>query len=255
LPQSLWQRIETVAARVRDRPVWFTSSWGATETAPAVTSVHWGIDRAGCIGAPLPGVTLKFTPSGDKLEMRVRGPNVFPGYRNAPELTAQAFDEDGYYRIGDAGRLVAGADPSQGVAFDGRVAEDFKLMSGTWVSVGTLRVRAVAALSPLAADVVVAGHDREEVGLLVFPSPAAKALGPTERAEQVRTALATLRAEGGGSSQSPTRALLLAEPPNADAGEITDKGYLNQRAVLARRADQVAALYSETPSSEVVRIT
>jgi feruloyl-CoA synthase len=255
LPQSLWQRIETVAARVRDRPVWFTSSWGATETAPAVTSVHWGIDRAGCIGAPLPGVTLKFTPSGDKLEMRVRGPNVFPGYRNAPELTAQAFDEDGYYRIGDAGRLVAGADPSQGVAFDGRVAEDFKLMSGTWVSVGTLRVRAVAALSPLAADVVVAGHDREEVGLLVFPSPAAKALGPNERAEQVRTALATLRAEGGGSSQSPTRALLLAEPPNADAGEITDKGYLNQRAVLARRADQVAALYSETPSSEVVRIT
>ncbi|MFZ5547114.1 MAG: feruloyl-CoA synthase [Pseudomonadota bacterium] len=254
LPQSLWQRIEAVAARVRERPIWFTSSWGATETSPAVTSVHWAIDRAGCIGAPLPGVDLKFIPSGDKLEMRVRGPNVFSGYRHAPELSAQAFDDEGYYRIGDAGRLVDPADPSQGVAFDGRVAEDFKLMSGTWVSVGTLRVRAVAALSPLAADVVVTGHDREEVGLLVFPSPAAKALDANERANQVRAALAALRAEGGGSSQSPTRALLLVEPPNADAGEITDKGYINQRAVLARRAEQVLALYSEAPHPDLIRL-
>jgi len=254
LPQSLWQRIEAVAGRVRERPIWFTSSWGATETAPAVTSVHWAIDRAGCIGAPLPGVELKFTPSGDKLEMRVRGPNVFAGYRNAAELSAKAFDEDGYYLIGDAGKLVDADDPSQGVAFDGRVAEDFKLMSGTWVSVGTLRVRAVAALSPLAADVVVTGHDREEVGLLVFPSAAARAIDATERADKVRAALLTLRADGGGSSQAPARALLLNEPPNADAGEITDKGYVNQRAVLARRADQVLALYSDRPSIEVIRI-
>jgi feruloyl-CoA synthase len=254
LPQSLWQRIEAVAGRVRERPIWFTSSWGATETAPAVTSVHWAIDRAGCIGAPLPGVELKFTPSGDKLELRVRGPNVFPGYRDAPELTAKAFDEDGYYLIGDAGKLVDANDPSQGVAFDGRVAEDFKLMSGTWVSVGILRVRAVAALSPLAADVVVTGHDREEVGLLVFPSPTAKAMDATERADKVRAALLTLRADGGGSSQAPARALLLTEPPNADAGEITDKGYVNQRAVLARRAEQVLALYSDRLSPEVIRI-
>ncbi len=254
LPQSLWQRIEGVARRVRDRPIWFTSSWGATETSPAITSVHWSIDRAGCIGAPLPGAELKFVPSGDKLEMRVRGPNVFPGYRNAPDLTAKAFDDEGYYLIGDAGKLVDEKDPSQGVAFDGRVAEDFKLMSGTWVSVGTLRVRAVAALSPLAADVVVTGHDREEVGLLVFPSPAAKALDATERAERIRDALQALRAEGGGSSQAPSRALLLAEPPNADAGEITDKGYINQRAVLGRRATDVLALYSAVPNPEVIRI-
>jgi len=254
LPQSLWQRIEAVAGRVRERPIWFTSSWGATETAPAVTSVHWAIDRAGCIGAPLPGVELKFTPSGDKLEMRVRGPNVFAGYRDAPELTAKAFDDDGYYLIGDAGKLVDTNDPSQGVAFDGRVAEDFKLMSGTWVSVGTLRVRAVAALSPLAADVVVTGHDREEIGLLVFPSPAAKAMDAIERTDKVRAALLTLRADGAGSSQSPARALLMNEPPNADAGEITDKGYVNQRAVLARRAEQVLALYSDRPSLEVIRI-
>lgn len=254
LPQSLWQRIEGVARRVRERPLWFTSSWGATETAPAITSVHWAIERAGCIGAPLPGAELKFVPSGDKLEMRVRGPNVFPGYRNAPELTDKAFDDEGYYLIGDAGKLVSPEDPSQGVAFDGRVAEDFKLMSGTWVSVGTLRLRAVAALSPLAADVVVTGHDREEVGLLVFPSPAAKAMDPAERGQKICAALRALRAEGGGSSQAPTRALVLAEPPNADAGEITDKGYINQRAVLARRSAEVIALYSAIPNPEVIRI-
>ncbi|MGM9486237.1 feruloyl-CoA synthase [Ideonella sp. YS5] len=254
LPQSLWQRLEGVARRVREQPLWFTSSWGSTETSPAVTSVHWNIDRAGCIGAPLPGAELKLVPSAGKLEMRVRGPHVFAGYRNAPALSAKAFDEDGYYLIGDAGKLVDPADPSQGVAFDGRVAEDFKLMSGTWVSVGTLRIRAVAALSPLAADVVVTGHDREEVGLLVFPSPAAKAMDHAERADKVRAALQAIRAEGGGSSQSPTRVLFLAEPPNADAGEITDKGYLNQRAVLARRAPDVIALYSAVPNPEVIRL-
>ena len=254
LPQSLWQRLEGVARRVREQPLWFTSSWGSTETSPAVTSVHWTIDRAGCIGAPLPGAELKLVPSAGKLEMRVRGPHVFPGYRNAPELSAKAFDEEGYYLIGDAGKLVDPADPSQGVAFDGRVAEDFKLMSGTWVSVGTLRIRAVAALSPLAADVVVTGHDREEVGLLVFPSPAAKAMDPAERAAKVREALLALRSEGGGSSQSPARVLFLAEPPNADAGEITDKGYLNQRAILARRAAEVIALYSAVPNPEVIRL-
>jgi feruloyl-CoA synthase len=254
LPQSLWQRLEGVARRVREQPLWFTSSWGSTETSPAVTSVHWSIDRAGCIGAPLPGAELKLVPSAGKLEMRVRGPHVFPGYRNAPELSTKAFDEEGYYLIGDAGKLVDPADPSQGVAFDGRVAEDFKLMSGTWVSVGTLRIRAVAALSPLATDVVVTGHDREEVGLLVFPSPAAKAMDPAERAVKVREALQALRSEGGGSSQSPARVLFLAEPPNADAGEITDKGYLNQRAILARRCAEVIALYSAVPNPEVIRL-
>ena len=254
LPQSLWQRLEAVAARTRARPVWFTSSWGATETAPAVTSVYWPIERAGCIGAPLPGVELKLVPSGDKLEMRVRGPNVFPGYRNAPELTAKAFDAEGYYLIGDAGKLVDDADPTQGVAFDGRVAEDFKLMSGTWVSVGTLRLRVVSALNPLAADVVITGHDREELGVLIFASPAARELTPEALAERVRDALAALRAEGGGSSQSPTRARVLDEPPNADAGEITDKGYINQRAVLTRRASEVIALYSNVPDPRTIRV-
>ena len=258
LPQSLWERLEGVARRVRAdherRPLWFTSSWGATETAPAVTSVHWRIERAGCIGTPLPGVELKFVPSGGKLEMRVRGPNVFPGYRDAPEITAQAFDDEGYYRIGDAGRLVDDARPECGVMFDGRVAEDFKLLSGTWVSVGTLRLRAISALSPLAADVVITGHDREQIGLLVFPSPQAAAMSPEQRTQRLRDALLAMAAAGGGSSQTPTRAMLLTEPPNADAGEITDKGYLNQRRVLERRAGEVLALYAPVADPRVVRV-
>ncbi|WP_088281345.1 feruloyl-CoA synthase [Ideonella sp. A 288] len=254
LPQSLWERLEGVARRVRQRPVWFTSAWGSTETSPALTSVYWQIERAGCIGGPLPGVDLKFVPNAGKLELRVRGPNVFPGYRNAPELTAKAFDDEGYYLIGDAGRLVDPQRPERGVAFDGRVAEDFKLMSGTWVSVGTLRVRAVTALTPLAADVVVTGHDREEVGLLVFPSPAARELSTQALGERVREALVAMRQEGGGSSQAPTRARVLDEPPSADAGEITDKGYINQGAVLRRRNGDVIALYSNVPDTRTVRV-
>ena len=247
LPQSLWERLEVVARSVRhggtQRPLWFTSSWGSTETAPAATTVHWKLDRAGCIGLPLPGVDLKFVPNGGKLEMRVRGPSIFEQYRNAPEVTAAAFDDEGYYRIGDAGRLVEDARPERGVMFDGRVAEDFKLMSGTWVSVGTLRVRAVSAFAPHVSDAVVTGHDREEVGLLLFPTPQAKSLTPEQWSAHIAAGLKAMAAEGGGSSQRVGRALVLDAPPSVDAGEITDKGYINQRAVLTNRADKVNALY------------
>ncbi|HVZ45448.1 MAG TPA: feruloyl-CoA synthase [Ramlibacter sp.] len=252
LPQSVWQRLEAVARKARERPLWFTSAWGSTETSPAATQVHWRIERAGCIGLPLPGVTLKFVPNGAKLEMRVRGPSVFPGYRDAPELSSQAFDEESYYRIGDAGRLVDADDPVQGVAFDGRVAEDFKLMSGTWVNVGMLRVKAVSAMAPHVADVVVAGHDREEIGLLVFATPQAKALPAEDLRAHVRQALRALGSEGLGSSRTPTCALVLDEPPSADAGEITDKGYVNQRAVLERRKAEVEALYASA-DARVIR--
>ena len=251
LPQSLWARLEAVVAKVRNRPLWFTSSWGATETAPAVTSVHWRIDRAGCIGLPLPGIELKLLPNGGKLEIRVRGPNIFSEYRHAPEVTAQAFDADGFYCIGDAAKLLDETRPERGILFDGRVAEDFKLMSGTWVSVGTLRVRAVSALAPHVADVVVTGHGREEIGLLVFPTPQARALPRAELEAHLRAGLHALQAEGGGSSQTPTRALILDEPPSVDAGEITDKGYINQRAVLARRAEAVERL--ERGGADVLR--
>ena len=252
LPQATWARLEAVARRVRpDDPVWFTTSWGSTETSPAITSAHWKLERAGVIGLPLPGIEMKFIPNAEKLELRVRGVTIFPGYRNAPHLTAQAFDEEGYYRIGDAGLLADPQRPEAGVVFNGRVAEDFKLTTGTWVSVGTLRIRIVSALAPLAQDVVITGHDQAEACALVFPSPQARELPPAELKRRIAQALAELKAEGGGSSMSVARARLLAEPPSADAGEITDKGYVNQRAVLNRRAAEVQALYA-TPYDDAV---
>jgi len=244
LTQATWSRLEAVAARVRSLPVWFTTSWGATETAPAVTSAHWKLDGAGVIGLPLPGTELKFVPNGEKLEMRVRGVSVFAGYRNAPELTAAAFDEEGFYKIGDAGRLADPARPEAGVVFDGRVAEDFKLGSGTWVSVGTLRVKLLSALAPLAQDAVITGHGRDELGALVFLSAAGRELPAADLAARVKAGLQALRGAGGGSSQCPARVLLMPDPPDAEAGEITDKGYVNQRAVLQRRDREVQALYA-----------
>lgn len=256
LAPSTWQRLEAVATRVRPtRPLWLTTSWGATETSPAITSAHWKLDGAGCIGAPLPGLELKFVPNGEKLEMRVKGVSVFPGYRDAPRETAQAFDEEGYYRIGDAGFLANPLEPAHGVIFNGRVAEDFKLSSGTWVSVGTLRVKLVSLLAPHAQDVVLTGHDRDEIGMLVFPSPQAATLSSEALQERIAGVLHALRDEGAGSSQCPACALVLAEPPSLDAGEITDKGYINQRAVLTRRAAEVARLHARTPGDmQVIRV-
>ena len=252
LPPASWQRLEALASKVRDTPLWLTTSWGSTETSPSATSAHWKLEGAGCIGAPLPGVDLKLVPNGEKLEIRVRGVSVFPGYRHAPELTREAFDEEGFYRIGDAGHLVDDARPEKGVMFNGRVAEDFKLGSGTWVSVGTLRVKLVSAFAPWAQDVVLTGHGGDELGALVFPSPAAATADPQAVRGAIAAALQRLRAEGGGSSQCPARVMLLAEPPSADAGEITDKGYVNQRAVLARRAAEVERLHARPDNPRVI---
>lgn len=256
MPVSTWQRLEAAAARVRPDPLWMTTSWGSTETAPAVTFASWRLDRPGVIGLPLPGVKLKFVPvdnsSAGKLEMLVKGDNVFPGYRNDEAATRQAFDDEGYYRIGDAGRLRDPADPLQGVVFDGRVAEDFKLDTGVWVSVGTLRTKVVSALAPHAQDVVITGHDRGDIGLLVFLTEAARKLPAEVIAQQVRAGLRALGAQATGSSQTPVRALLLPDAPNAAAGEITDKGYVNQRQVLARRAADVELLYALPADARVI---
>jgi len=255
LAPSTWQRLEAVARRARpERPLWLTTSWGATETSPAITTAHWRLDGAGCIGAPLPGLELKFVPNGDKLEMRVKGVSVFPGYRNAPRETAEAFDDEGYYRIGDAGYLTDPARPERGVMFHGRVAEDFKLASGTWVSVGTLRVELVSRLAPLVQDIVVTGHDRSEIGLLVFASPQAAARPREALHAALLRVMRALRDAGAGSSQCPARALVLGAPPDIDAGEITDKGYINQRAVLTRRAAEVERLHGDGHDPEVVRL-
>jgi feruloyl-CoA synthase len=244
LPQATWERLQALATRMRGKPLWLTTSWGSTETAPGITMAHWWLDKAGVIGLPMPGLELKFLPNGEKLEMRVRGASVFPGYRDSPQLTVQAFDAEGYYLMGDAGMLLDAEHPERGVVFDGRVAEDFKLTSGTWVSVGTLRVRILSALSPLAQDVVVAGHDRAEIGLLVFPSRQGAELAPEALGCRIAEVLRTLKGSGGGTSQVPARAMVLSDPPSVDAGEITDKGYINQSAVLRHRAAVVEELYA-----------
>ena len=252
MPETTWRRLEAVAARVRDEPVWFTTSWGSTETSPAITSVPWRLERPGVIGLPLPGASIKFVPNAGKLEMRIKGPHIFPGYRGNDAATKQAFDADGWYCIGDAGYLHNEDDPASGIVFNGRVAEDFKLTSGTWVNVGTLRLAVVTALAPLVLDVVITGHDRSEIGALVFVAEAARKLPHDEVVAKVRDALRAMKANAAGSSQTPTRALLLSDAPSMAAGEITDKGYINQRLVLQRRAADVELLYAEPTSPRVI---
>ncbi|MDA9432837.1 feruloyl-CoA synthase [Bradyrhizobium sp. CCBAU 51627] len=256
LPQNLWDALEQLSVETVGRALPMVSAWGSTETSPLATDCHFLAERSGNIGVPIPGTELKLVTSGDKLEVRVRGPNVTPGYWKAAELTRQAFDDEGFYLIGDAVKLADVERPERGLFFDGRVAEDFKLNSGTWVSVGTLRVAGIAALAPLAQDIVVSGHGGDEVRFLVFPNMAAcrAHAGLSETAgvndvlahDKIRTAiaqgLAKLKQHGPNSSGHATRALLLAEPPSVDGGEITDKGYINQRSVLTRRADAVARL-------------
>lgn len=265
LPQHLWEALIELSIQETGQAVPMVTAWGSTETSPLATDCHFQAPRSGVIGLPAPGVELKLLPAGDKLEIRVRGPNVTPGYLGQPELTAKAFDEEGYYRIGDAVRFADAARPEAGLVFDGRVAEDFKLSSGTWVNVGAVRIRGIELLAPVAQDIVVTGHDSNAVGFLVFANvpacrtlaqlpadaPAAEALGHAAVREHVRRGLAAMQALGGGSSTHASRALLMAEPPSVDAGEITDKGYINQSAVLARRAALVAAL--EGDATEVIR--
>jgi feruloyl-CoA synthase len=256
LPQNLWERMQRLALAERGTPLPLVSAWGSTETAPLATCVHYAVDRAGVIGLPVPGCELKLVPAAGKLEVRVKGPNVTPSYYGRDDLTRAAFDEEGYYRIGDALKFAAPATPEQGLAFDGRIAEDFKLSTGTWVHVGATRVKLIAAGDPLIQDAVIAGHGRDEVGALVFLNAAAvkaKGLDDAQVREHLRAALAKLAGDSGpGSSTHPARALVMSEPPSIDANEITDKGYINQRAVLERRAGLVERLYAEPPSSEVV---
>lgn len=250
LPQNLWERLENLAIAENGGDLAMFSGWGSTETAPMATCVHFPIERAGLVGNPAPGTELKLLPSGDKLEVRVRGPNVTPGYFRQENLTREAFDEEGFYKIGDAMRFADPSDPGRGIVFDGRVAEDFKLTSGTWVHVGTVRVKLIAACNPLVQDAVITGHDRNEMGALVFINGAAQqtlGLDAVGVRAHLQRALRQMRGEGAGSSVAPTRLLVLDKPPSIDANEITDKGYINQRELLARRATQVDALYAGGP--------
>ncbi|NBT29328.1 MAG: hypothetical protein EBT18_07560 [Gammaproteobacteria bacterium] len=218
----------------------------------------------GNIGLPMPGHEIKLIPNGGKLEIRMRGPNITPGYYKEDDLTAKAFDEEKFFRIGDAGKFEDEDDPSKGVVFDGRVAENFKLLSGTWVHAGQLRLQAIAAASPVIQDAVVTGQDRDDVGLLVFPSIAGcqSVAGDKLSSEAIvsnvaihkylRSGLAAHNSDNPGSSTRIRRVLLMIEPPQIDAGEITDKGYINQRMVLDRRKELVDRLYSGTDDDIVV---
>jgi feruloyl-CoA synthase len=246
LPQHLWDRLVSLSKKEKNTRLAMLSAWGSTETAPLATSVHWPIDRAGVIGLPVAGCELKLVPTASKLEVRVRGPNVTPGYYKRPELTKAAFDEEGFYRIGDAVKFADPGDPAKGIVFDGRLAEDFKLSTGTWVHVGAVRMKLISAADPLVQDAVVTGHDRNEVGALVFLAPGTKEMPPDAVRSRLVETLKKL-AEEGGSSTYPRRLLVMSEPPSIDANEITDKGYMNQRAVLERRAALVEALYAGGP--------
>jgi feruloyl-CoA synthase len=266
LPQSVWEALGELSTKLAGRRIPMVSAWGSTETSPLATDCHFQAERSGNIGVPVPGVELKLTPNGGKMEVRVRGPNVTPGYWKNEALTAEAFDEEGFYRIGDAVRLADPERPEAGLFFDGRVSEDFKLTSGTWVSVGELRIEGISALSPIAQDIVVTGHDHDEIGFLVFPNvpacrriaglgedaPLQEALGAEAVRATLRDGLLRLKEKcGGASSRYATRARLLAAPPSPDAGEITDKGYINQRAALVCRAADVGLLQGDDPAHYV----
>ena len=250
LPQNLWERLKKLAQDEGNTRLAMLSAWGSTETSPLATSVHFPMERAGVIGLPVAGCELKLVPAAGKTEVRVRGANVTPGYYKRPDLTKAAFDEEGFYRIGDAVRLADPADPAKGIVFDGRIAEDFKLSTGTWVNVGAVRLRLIAAANPLIQDAVITGHDRDQVGALVFLNPGTMDMSQVAISARLSGILGQL-VQDAGTSTYPARLLVMTEPPSIDANEITDKGYINQRAVLERRAALVEKLYSDSP--DVIR--
>ena len=267
LAQHVLDGFTKLAIKTTGERILFMSSLGSTETAPAALSCNWQSERAGNIGLPMAGVTLKLIPREGKLEARLKGDNIMPGYWRAPELTAEAFDEEGFYKIGDALKFADPADPAKGMLFDGRLAEDFKLATGTWVSVGPLRAALIAHCAPLVRDVVLAGAERDEVTALIFPdieacrgiapdlandAPAPHVLGDPRVRSAFAGKLASFAAARTGTSGRVVRAVLLAEPASLDIGEMTDKGSINQRAVLAHRAATVEALYADPPPPHII---
>ena len=265
LPDDLYDRMQALAVKTTGERIVFYTGWGSTETAPTSTGTYWDTERVGLIGLPFPGVELKMVPCGSKYELRLRGINVTPGYFGQPELTRKMFDEEGFYCIGDAGIFVDDKDPLKGFIFAGRVVEDFKLTTGTFVHVGSLRTDAIAAATPVVHDALVAGQDREFIGLLDWPNLHAcrQIVGnPDATFEEVvkhpevlaclKRGLEAHNAAATGSSMRIARVMLMVEPPSIDGNELTDKGYINQRAGLERRADLVERLYAAKPDSDVI---
>jgi feruloyl-CoA synthase len=243
LPQHVFDAMKALAFETCGETIPFLTGLGSTETAPYAMGRMWETEDASNMGLPPPGVEMKLVPMEGKMEMRLKGASITPGYWRQPELTEKAFDEEGYYRLGDAFAFADPADPAKGLLFRGRMAEDFKLTSGTFVHVGTLRTRFVEHFAPLVRDVVITGAGRNEVGALIFP---AGTVDPVELGSRLKSFPST------GSSNRIARAMLLEEPPSLDAGEMTDKGSINQRAVLARRAALVEELYRDAPGEKVI---
>jgi len=256
LPQDVWEGFEKYALKYRGALPLMTSSWGLTETAPACLMQQEPIRKSGIVGVPLSGTTMKMIPNGDdRYEIRVKGPNIMTGYLNNPEKTAEAFDEDGYFITGDVMAFVDAQDPNKGLRFDGRISEEFKLLTGTWVRAGALRMDVLAGLVPLATDVVITGADLSEIGAMIFPDPGQlSALGFNgESHDGIVTdanilavfaeKLAEMQKSGASSSTRIARAVVLTEPASMPAGEMTAKGNLNFRKILTRRADILDHLY------------
>jgi feruloyl-CoA synthase len=257
LPQQHLDRLRALADRYGSA-MHPTTSWGMTETAPAATSAHFAMTRSDTIGVPLPGVTLKLVPTEGKYELRLRGPNVTPGYHGRPDLDEALFDRDGYMRTDDAVTLADPADPNKGLIFSGRISENFKLSTGTFVTVGLVRTELISAMNGLIQDAVICGEGGEFVAALVWIHPShahrvsANGTPDTGLRAELSAALDGLAAAGGGSSQVVRRLLILSEPPDTDLGETTDKGYVNQRLVRKLRAHLVAELVSSEPSARVI---
>jgi feruloyl-CoA synthase len=244
-------RLERVAARAGRPEVFFTSAWGSTETSPLATSAHFPTQTTGNLGIPVPGVQVKLAPVQDRLELRVRGANVTPGYwQPGGTIEPVALDPDGFLPTGDAGRLVDEARPAAGIVFGGRLGENFKLSSGTWVGVSQVRLALIEACAPLVLEAVIAGHDRDEIGALLFLTPAARQLGDVPA--RLREALAAYNRAHPHGSERVARAIVVDEPLSLDAGETTDKGYTNQRRVLERRAGIVDSLFADPPGADVL---
>ncbi len=268
LTQDLWDRIEHVAFKATGERIAMSSGFGTTESAPSLTFSHWHASQLGNVGAPMPGCEIKLAPMGDKLEIRAKGPSISPGYLGDPDLTASSLDEDGFFKFGDAMRLLDPDNPSKGLIFDGRLSENFKLSTGTWVNVGLLRTDIVAACAPALQDLVVCGHNKDFLGVLAWPSltgcqeisglGADADMATLIKDPKVRThiaeTLSNFNATAGGSSRVIKRVILMAEPPRIDADEITDKGYINQGATLVRRANLIGGLLSDKPPRTVIKI-
>ena len=258
LAQPIWNRLEELSVEMTGKKVPIITGLGCTESGPSAMFAAWEGSFSGLLGVPVAGMKVKLVPDGDKLEARYHAPNVTKGYWRNPEATAQAFDEEGFYKTGDAVKFLDENNPNKGLVFDGRIAEDFKLSTGTWVNVGILKAKVLSAGSPIVQDVVIAGLDREYIGAILFLNPDAcrklanlsaetsnkEAFQHEEVQKYIDQLLLKLGETATGSASKVAKAVIAIEPPSIDLGEITDKGSLNQRAVLKYRAELVEEMYS-----------